>query len=496
MKHLKRNLLSMVLAVVMMLALCPAAFAAPVVSFDYDEVLFFEDFEGDTELNHELVAQNKEGLDNKVIAIGEDDNTNYVMSLNKDATSIGNYFRIRYNNTKWDDVVCLDEFYKDSPERLTQVKASMDVYLKDSFTKFNITGYDYINRSGTSAISEILVDFLDNTIKVDGDATNINVTPDTWYSIEITMNLVSDRYAVKISDGINEWEFKNKKLGTLNQSVQSFGIIVGNLKDDEYTIYADNMKFAVPSSNVNEYASDIAKIDFEETSEDYAVVTDEIGISAEDTQTYYTYEKFGKYPDKIRAEASIKRTEVGETAFYFGDTKIVSLGQDGLVSTDSSIGLSTDSEWTKVTLDMDFASGTFDVLMDGQEVAADAAIPAGITTPEEFKVGVENGGTLLVDYMKVSALAPYGSNKITGYLNDAGTFQYGYVVNNSTSETLKYNIIKAKFDKNNVFKSSTITPCTVDSNTMEIQHITPEFATDGDYYRYFMFDANTLEPLN
>ena len=346
----------------------------------------------------------------------------------------------------------------------------------------------------------VVVAVTDGDFIVDNN-TVAEITAKKWYTVEITFNFDNDKFSVKLSDEQNVLaEVKNISLASnLKAGIHSFGVLYNTAasKAAKYTMYFDNMKFEVPSVHVNEFASDLAKLDFAEESEGYAVVTDAIGISAEATQSYYTYEKFGKYPDKIKAEASIKRNEVGETALYFGDAKIASLGQDGLVSTDSSEALSTDSDWTKVTLYMDFAAGKYDVLMDGEEVAADADIPAGITTPEEFKIGVENGGTLLVDYMKVSALAPYGSNKITGYLDENGAFRYGYVVNNPDSEELRYNIIKVKLDRDGIFKEvETVTSNTVATSTMEIHTIEPDFSINSNYYRYFMLDANTLEPLN
>ncbi len=498
MKHLK-NILSIALAAALMLMLASSAFAAPVIEFDYDKEIFFENFESvaDGTASFEALPlmhiQKKTALANKISKI---DGNNVVVLAKTSTASEGNYARIRCVSTPV--AGSIQDIYGLNLAPLSQVQASMDFYIA-SAAKFTIAGYLY--NGGVKSANMITVD--EGKLKIGSDETDVEINNNTWYTISFTFNFETGRYAVEIRER-GEAEalgvFTNKSIpSAFSAGIHSFGILFTNSATG-YEVYIDNMKYAVPSAHVNEYASDLAKLDFEETSDGYETVTDEIAISAEATQSYYTYEKFGKYPEKIKAEASIKRNEVGETALYFGDTQIVSLGQDGLVSADSSVALSTDSEWTKVTLYMDFASRTFDVLMDGEEIAADAAIPAGVTTPEAFRIGVENGGTLLVDYMKVSALAPYGSNKITGYLDENGAFSYGYVVNNPASEERAYSILKVKYDKNGGYLGvEEITSHKIAPATMEIQKFADAssiFSSNTNYYRFFMLDANTLEPLN
>ena len=97
MKHLK-NILSVAIAAALVLMLSTSAFAAPVIEFDYDHELFFEDFESvaDGTTSFEALPlmhiQKKTSLANKISKI---DGNNVVVLAKTSTVSEGNYARIR-----------------------------------------------------------------------------------------------------------------------------------------------------------------------------------------------------------------------------------------------------------------------------------------------------------------------------------------------------------------------------------------------------------------
>lgn len=531
---------------------------------------------GDYWCNNQVVSAATEGING---AAEHGDVARYSIaapeSLTDNSAAKDNYLRIDYT-TDANNIV--KDYYPAYKDMLEYSKATLDIYLpSDGFKNdINIRAYSRMSPVSETSLKQDGIIFISpnpeggNAIVSVRNGANTSLKGnifelDKWITLELYLNMNNDTFDV-YADGVVIAE--NHSFDALKGDViiNSFGFQNGAVKK-EYTVYFDNFKYEVASP----YASTIAELDFEElttgttvtagdntyslekkgtgaASPSFEVATADgnnyaklyginvdsqglVGMAPEAMQNYYTYEKYGKMPEKVKIELDVRNglgfSHSNYIYFHIGGNRLIMWrGSDGDVQhfttataktsfatktkkyADTGVGF---AHWFKFDIYIDFIAGKFQVYCDGDFIG-EADLPNTIAELSNLTVGT-NGTTAITNYfcidnMKISTIAPFGNNTIADYVDytkDATTGvingaekKVGYVLNNDGDEALAYKIITAKFNAGTDRLDSivSITDGSVAQGKMELKELTTQTATDGYYYKYFIWDnMNTLNPL-
>ncbi|MBQ7901004.1 MAG: hypothetical protein IJ365_03440, partial [Clostridia bacterium] len=260
MKHLKR-VLSVILTAAMLLTMVPFAVSAAAADNTYDVSLFSEDFSNVSDGAGILAAGltykpdnefHTVGIADDPASVGEHGNTVKIAKYASDADDEGAdiYFRIDYDS-KADNITTR---FDNAPEVLANVKASMDIYMPEDFSGYNIRFYDATSGStkGDNLATVSRITDKTGTVKarvsfMNGNSVTLDIN--TWYTFEFYVNAAAGTYSAAIN-GEEKATYcaitdTDKNGNTLDVCVASFGIQKNQI-NDPYTIYLDNFKFEIP----------------------------------------------------------------------------------------------------------------------------------------------------------------------------------------------------------------------------------------------------------
>lgn len=539
MKNSKR-ILSLMLSAVMLLALAPFAVNANAAKpADYANVLYYENFEGDTELDADTTM--KYGNATATIKSGDSDLTTEEESGNylelKDETVNNNslQFGVEYEAA----TSPVESKYPVSEvAKLAKMQVSFDLCLVDIDRQINVYFRDKLSTASTKSVSLMSIK-PDGTLSFSAVGADRSYTEGEWASFDFYFDFLRKTYSLYI-DGVVAFEDAVNDTA-LDTCIESFVFQAGSMAEGEkYTFYVDNMRIAIP----REYDSDLAELDFENIAADTVlkwntdtrmfssnwgggtatVVQDDAdhgnvlnftssngiayGVAVATTQAYPTYVNYGQYPSIIKAQVDVKKA--GATAnnvflCFDSNKKLVEWRANGNFyfsgSSTAAVDPSTSkaiwkgrNAWAKVELYINFATGTYDAYIDGISVGTYALVN-NITIPERFVVRTEVADTVCFDNMRVSTITPYEAKKVTQYLDKEG-YKYGYVLNNADAENaISYNVYCAKYELNGRLVDVEITPDSVAAGKLEFKVLESKAADEGYYYRYFVWEDETLVPL-
>lgn len=524
--------------------------------------------------NNQVVSAATEGI-NDAAEHGDVARYSIAAPANITDSSAGkdNYLRIDYTS---DAVNIVKNYYPEYKDMLEYAKATVDIYLpSDTFKNdLNLNFYSRMEPyASTTTVSEVLLYISPNP--TDGENAIVSVrdgaTPmrkgeifelDTWITLELYLNMKDDTFDVYANGELiaEKHSFNNLSGDVI---INSFGFQNGSIKK-EYAVYVDNFKYEVASP----YASTISELDFEELSTGTTVTTSDdtyslvkkgtgsaspsfkvattdgnnyaqlygiqvdsqghVGVAPAAMQNYYTYEKYGKMPEKVKIDLEVRNglTFSHSNYMYFhigGNRLIMWRGSDGDVQhfttataktsfatktkkyADTGVGF---AHWFKFEIYLDFTTRKVKVYCDGDFIG-EADLPNTITELSNLTVGT-NGTTATTNYfcidnMKISALLPYADNTIKSYpeyTNDVTTgaitgttTKVGFVLNNNTDEATSYNVVIAKYDATTgMIEEVDLVPGSVAANSLELKEITT-LTEDGYYFKYFVWHLDKWYPL-
>jgi len=233
------------------------------------------------------------------------------------------------------------------------------------------------------------------------------------------------------------------------------------------------------------------------------------GISDKKSQNFYTYKDSGKYPNLVRVEAEVKKvTDAQAVYLYFDSTEVVryngsnkfEFNHNG-TSSETPKEVSKDTTkahntWVNISLLMDFGTGKYKAYID-DVLYGEYAIPSAIKTPE--KVCISRNSTsneLYIDYISITTLPPYGEDKVVKYFDENVAAKVGYVLSNTTEDTIVYDVFRAKYDAEGklteVVKEKTRDE--IPADTMVLKELDVQQSDEG-HYEYYVWKNSTIVPL-
>ncbi|MBQ8525459.1 MAG: hypothetical protein IJ460_01900 [Clostridia bacterium] len=238
------------------------------------------------------------------------------------------------------------------------------------------------------------------------------------------------------------------------------------------------------------------------------VKNNRLGTGRAYSRDFNTFEKYGKYPDIVKAEVEMMKTS-GDAYIYmnninaelfvwFSSNQIAFDNGTARTSSNSKNPVITkeNGEWIKVTMYFDFASGKYTAFLD-DELIGRYTIPSLVTSPEMLCVSSNTAGALYVDSIKLTTVEPYSGSVIGEYMDTKNETHLGYVLNNADTENeYNYGVYCAKYSADGSLENITIAEEAVAAGTMELKNLEKLEAADGGYYTYFIWENLTsLKPL-
>ena len=180
----------------------------------------------------------------------------------------------------------------------------------------------------------------------------------------------------------------------------------------------------------------------------------------------------------------------GNSTGEYGKIKFLSNGTAGVLSEDA---IANDT-WCRITLYFDYAGKKYDAYLNG-EYMGQYNVPTGTSLDRLYITGGKT--TVSVDNISITTLPAFASPVISKYTDKSGNLKLGFFAKNTASSEMTYKILCAKYNGNDTLANVTISDGSVAASTREFEELTyPTLASDGSYYKYFIFDSmSNIVPL-
>lgn len=255
MKHLKLRVMSFLLTSIMMVTTAGAAQgSSDVVALadkpaDYEKVLYFEDFEGDSELDTDSLEYK---ISTMTVGIEAGDATaestkeqgNYA-NVAQAGTDGDGYFRMRYEEKSGKPTPPLKaQFTSGDVDKLSKMQVSFDICAM-SQKRLNVYFYDKLSSTATKTWN-IMYLATNGKITFSNTDTKYDFGLNKWMSFDIFVDLDEKLYSVYIN---GEEVVKDIAVTAALECIESFGIQTGSqTAADSYSVYMDNMRLAIPEA--------------------------------------------------------------------------------------------------------------------------------------------------------------------------------------------------------------------------------------------------------
>lgn len=233
-------------------------------AYDYNRVLYYEDFEEDSTLDSALTYNaddaNSVTLTSSIAGTTSIKQHGRVAKLAKNNSTIDNYFRILYGNSSY------PVQSKCTVDELSHMQLSMDL-CPMNYIRADIICYDKFSVS-TTATDAVINLYENGEIGFLNSNKRLSYETGKWLCIDVFLDFETDTYTVYINNELAAEDISLKKLKTCAESI---GIVVGATKSaSSYSILVDNFRIAIPqkfemkpshlSTNVN--PADSIKVEF------------------------------------------------------------------------------------------------------------------------------------------------------------------------------------------------------------------------------------------
>ena len=233
-------------------------------AYDYNRVIYHEDFEEDSMLDSALTYKtddaNSVTLTSNIAGTTSIKQHGRVAKLAKNNSTIDNYFRILYGDSSY------PVQSKCTVDELSQVQLSMEL-CPMNYIRADIICYDKYSVS-TTATDSVINLYENGEIGFLNSGKRLSYETGKWLCIDVFLDFGTDTYTVYIN---NELAVEDISLTKLKTCAESIGIVVGATKTaSSYSILVDNLRIAIPqkfemkpaqfSTNVN--PADSVKAEF------------------------------------------------------------------------------------------------------------------------------------------------------------------------------------------------------------------------------------------
>lgn len=179
----------------------------------------------------------------------------------------------------------------------------------------------------------------------------------------------------------------------------------------------------------------------------------------------------------------------GDSAGDYGKINFYSNGTAGVLSEDA---IANDT-WCRITLYFDCAERKYDAYLNGKYMGQYDAPSSSLD-----RLYITGGKTTVsVDNISITTLPAFTSPVISKYTDKSGNSKLGFFAKNTTATEMTYKIFCAKYNSNDTLADLTISDGSVAASKRELEELTyPTLASDGSYYKYFIFDSmSNIVPL-
>lgn len=230
-----------------------------------------------------------------------------------------------------------------------------------------------------------------------------------------------------------------------------------------------------------------------------------VGISKSDDWDYPT-----EAPKLVKLEMDLKRknavavyifaqTPSGGTQkalMLWGSDKELKFNNGNGSRANSGIKVA-ENDWVTVEMYFNYTTSKYYVYIDGSYTGEYNIDTDNVANLETLYVSGNN--QISVDNLKISTIPAYALPVISEYKAPGvtKTDKMAFVAKNSETSEKMYKILLAKYTAAGVLDSVTISDGSVAASATELEELTyPTLASDGSYYRYFIFDSmSNIVPL-
>lgn len=369
----------------------------------------------------------------------------------------------------------------------------MDIVLYVDYINHTIACYIDEERQGSTSISDLIEYFNQIRVRTQGasDTSALGVSIDNI------------RYSTTYMQDYIDRSPYGSVMAEINFDDMTAGTEIAGTSSDYQFVKPDVSKVTV--SYDSEVGSNVGYIQDNATS-----TGGSFGIKADSLKNHYFYQKYEKYPTITKVEFEMKKKAAAAVYGSYGyeekwggeSYKIFACLSSGKIrfydngaNADTSLTRAVD-KWFKVTMYFDFGTKKYQAYLDDAYVG-EYTIASGITAGNAFLLGGNSSDNVLLNYMSISTINPYGSGEIASYVDRDALQKLGYVMHNSDeANQMTYDVLCAKYNADGVLQEVTITPCTVAAGATELKTLESKNPSNGEYYTYFIWDSkSTLKPL-
>ncbi len=538
MKRISSKILSMLLACTMLLCLAPVAMASTSVAMpaDYGYVIWSENFNGDTALDTTNTFTNSNFVNSLV-------NDRVELTYDPDAYTGGypkNFLFVMKSGTSAAPVQSSGK----TVSELSKMQVSFDI-LASTSNQLSIAFRDQFSEMAATqsygVTSYIATMKTDGTIAFMGSSSSYTYQTGDLLSFDVFFDFTgtSGKYSLYIN---NQMVVENANID--NDSMKCVEALRFETsvkeKKETFTYGVDNIRFAIPEPCGYEYV--ITEHNFDDLAADTVITSGDTTYTLTSTaptsvqivkdtegehgnvlklqssnaaygvgilkKTNWNYP--AEEPLLIKLEMDIKRTDA---AFYIfattpsgATTKSLmqySKASDVLNFNNNESSLKSsgvtikNGTWAKLEMYFNYATGKYSAYIDGSYIDEYNIDTTNVKNLES--IYVSGNTTVYIDNFKISTIPACALPVISEYkTHGAGaTTKLGFLAKNSETSEKTYKILLAKFNSNDTLANVTISDGSVAASTSEFEELTyPTLASDGSYYKYFVFDSmSNIVPL-
>lgn len=543
MKRISSKILSMLLACTMLLCLAPVAMASTSVAMpaDYGYVIWSENFNGDTALDTTNTFTNSNFVNSLV-------NDKVELTYDPDASTVNypsNFLFVMKSGTSTAPVQSSGK----TVSELSKMQVSFDVIASTS-NQLSIAFRDQFSETAAAqsygVTSYIATMKTDGTIAFMGSSSSYTYQTGDLLSFDVFFDFTgtSGKYSLYIN---NQMVVENANI--VNDSMKCVEALRFETsvkeKKETFTYGVDNIRFAIPEPCGYEYV--ITEHNFDDLAAGTVITSGDTtytitsNTSTNDTTVEIVKDEKGEHgnvlkiksnnagrgvgilkkanwnypasaPLLIKLEMDLKRES--DSAFYIfattpsGDTsksliqysfnsKVLNFNNgNGVGKSNSGVNVEK-NKWMKLEMYFNYATGKYSAYIDGSYINEYNIDTTNVKNLES--IYVSGNTTVYIDNFKISTIPACALPVISEYKTHGtgATTKLGFLAKNSETSEKTYKILLAKFNSNDTLANVTISDGSVAASTSEFEELTyPTLASDGSYYKYFVFDSmSNIVPL-